>query len=65
MLAYGVPKDLVDEYVSMRQSTCLESLYMFMIRVFGLEYLREPNVEYTTQLLLINASRGFPVCLGA
>ena len=29
MLAYGVPGDLIDEYVRMSESTCLESLYKF------------------------------------
>ena len=27
MLAYGVPGNLIDEYVRMSESTCLESLY--------------------------------------
>jgi len=46
MLAYGVPGDLIDEYVRMSESTCLASLYRFckaVVAVFGLEYLREPN----------------------
>ena len=30
MLAYGVPNDLVDEYVRMSESTCLEALYRFV-----------------------------------
>ena len=40
MLAYGVPGDLIDEYVRMSESTCLESLYKFckaVIVVFGPE----------------------------
>ena len=44
MLAYGVPGDLIDEYVRMSESTCLEYLYKFcktVTAVFGPEYLRE------------------------
>ena len=63
MLAYGVPGYLIDEYVPMSESTCLESLYKFckaVIVVFGPEYLREPTAEDTSRLLVMNASRGFP-----
>ncbi|KAI4997046.1 hypothetical protein ZWY2020_052388 [Hordeum vulgare] len=63
MLAYEVPGDLIDEYVRMSESTCLESLYRFckaVIAVFDLEYLREPTVADTTRLLATNASRSFP-----
>ena len=68
MLAYGVPSDLIDEYVCMSESTCLESLYKFckaVIAVFGPEYLREPTAKDTTRLLAMNASRGFPGMLGS
>ena len=43
MLAYGIPGDLVDEYVRMSETTCLMSMYKFcqaVIEVFGPEYLR-------------------------
>ena len=63
MLTYGVPDDLIDEYVRMSESTCLESLYKFckaVIAVFGPEYLRELTAEDTARLLAMNASRGFP-----
>ena len=68
MLAYAVPGDLIDEYVRMSESTCLESLYKFckvVIVVFGREYLREPTAEDTARLLAMNASRGFPGMLGS
>ena len=29
MLAYGVPDDLIEKYVCMSESTCLESMYKF------------------------------------
>ena len=46
----------------MSGSTCLESMYKFcadVVHVFGKEYLREPNVKDTAQLLSINESRAF------
>jgi hypothetical protein len=53
MLACGVAKDLVDEYMCMSESTCIVSMYKFcraIISVFGEEYLREPNLEDTQRL---------------
>jgi hypothetical protein len=38
MLVYGVASDLVDEYMCMTESTCLESMYRFykaVIQVFA------------------------------
>jgi hypothetical protein len=63
MLAYGVVGDLVDEYMRMSESTCIEAMYNFcraIIAVFGEVYLREPNLEDTQRLLSINEKRGFP-----
>jgi hypothetical protein len=68
MLAYGVAGGLVDEYMCMSESTCIESMYNFcrpIISVFGEEYLREPNMEHTQRLLSINEKRGFPDMLGS
>ncbi|KAK1602448.1 hypothetical protein QYE76_017276 [Lolium multiflorum] len=68
MLAYGVVGDFVDEYMRMSESTGLEVMYRFcraVIGSFGEQYLRQPNVEDTTRLLSINASRGFPGMLGS
>ncbi|KAI5019576.1 hypothetical protein ZWY2020_044464 [Hordeum vulgare] len=67
MLAYGIPGDLVDEYVCMSETTCLMSMYKFcqaVIEVFGPEYLRQPTVADTERLLATNAARGFPGMLG-
>jgi hypothetical protein len=39
MLAYGVVDDLIDEYLRMSETTCLESMYQFckvVIAVFGI-----------------------------
>ncbi|XP_020178211.1 uncharacterized protein [Aegilops tauschii subsp. strangulata] len=68
MLAYGVPGDLIDEYVRMSESTCLHSMYKFckaVIVVFGPEYLSEPTAQDTARLLAMNASKGFPGMLGS
>ena len=68
MLAYGIPGDLVDEYVRMSEKTCLMSMYNFcqaVIEVFDPEYLRQPTVADTERLLATNAARGFPGMLGS
>ncbi|XP_073363390.1 uncharacterized protein [Aegilops tauschii subsp. strangulata] len=68
MLAYGIPGDLVDEYMRMSETTCLMSMYKFcqaVIEVFGPEYLRQPTVANTERLLETNATRGFLGMLGS
>jgi hypothetical protein len=68
MLAYGVAGDLIEEYLRMSESTCLESMYKFcrtVIEVFSTVYLREPTVEDTARLLSINDERGFPGMIGS
>ena len=68
MLAYGIPGDLVDEYVRMSETTCLMSMYKFcqaVIEVFGPEYLRQPTAADTERLLATNAAKGFPGMLGS
>ncbi|XP_045089500.1 uncharacterized protein [Aegilops tauschii subsp. strangulata] len=68
MLAYGIPGDLVDEYVRMSETTCLMLMYKFcqaVIEVFGPEYLRQPTAADTERLLATNAARGFPGMLGS
>jgi hypothetical protein len=68
ILTYGVANDLVDEYMRMSESTCIEAMYNFcraIILVFGEVYLREPNLEDTPRLFSINEKRGFPGMLGS
>jgi hypothetical protein len=51
MFAYGISGDVVDEYMSMSDSTCIEAMYrccQTVIDVFHGVYLRDPTVEYTT-----------------
>jgi hypothetical protein len=60
MLSYGVAGDLVDEYMCMSESTCIEAMYIFcraIISVFGEVFAR--------RLLSINEKRGFPGMLGS
>jgi hypothetical protein len=67
MLAYGVAADALDEYIRIGESTALEALREFtvaVVEVFGPEYMRLPNEDYTARLLAIGASRGFSGCLG-
>ncbi|XP_040254375.1 uncharacterized protein [Aegilops tauschii subsp. strangulata] len=59
---------LIDEYIRMSHSTCLDSMYKFckaMIAMFVPEHLREPNAEDIARLLAMNAIRGFPGMLGS
>jgi hypothetical protein len=68
MIACGVAGDLVDEYICMRESVCLDSMYKFyeaVVQIFGPEYLREPTVPNTQRMLSINEGRGFPRMLGS
>jgi hypothetical protein len=68
MLAYGVAGDLIDEYMRLSESTCIEAMYNFcqaVISVFGEVYLQESNMEDTQRLLSINEKRGFPSILGS
>jgi hypothetical protein len=68
MLAYGVVGDLVDDYMHMSESTCIELMYNFsraVISIFGQEYLRKTNMKDTQRLLSINEKSGFPGMLGS
>jgi hypothetical protein len=68
MLASGVAGDLINEYLRMSETTCLETMYMFckaVIAVFSEVYLREPTVDDTARLLSINEAMGFPGMIGS
>ena len=56
MLSYGVPADFMDQYIRIGESTVIESLRRFVttvVDVFGEEYLRSPNENDTSRLLVI------------
>jgi hypothetical protein len=68
MLAYSISADFLDEYVRMGESTIIECLKHFVkafVEVFGEEYLRGPNAQDATRLLVMNSARGFPGMLGS
>ncbi|XP_074373857.1 uncharacterized protein LOC141714224 [Apium graveolens] len=63
MLAYGTAADVVDDYVRIGESTSVESLKRFVkaiVEIFVAEYLRRPNTEDVSRLLVENERRGFP-----
>jgi hypothetical protein len=63
ILAYRVSSDLIDEYLWMRETTCLDVTYKFCraaVPSFGELYLREPTIADTARMLSINKARGFP-----
>jgi hypothetical protein len=50
MLAYGALGDAHDDYIRMAESTVMECMYRFcraVVLVFGLDYMRTVNEEYT------------------
>jgi hypothetical protein len=58
MLAYGAPGDSQDDYIHMVESTAMECMSRFcraVVLVFGSDYLRTPNEEYTARILAQNA----------
>jgi hypothetical protein len=62
MLVYRVASDLIDEYLRMSETKCLHLMNKFckvVIIVLSEVYLREPNVDDTSRLMLINKARGF------
>ncbi|XP_012703554.1 uncharacterized protein LOC101781176 [Setaria italica] len=67
ILAYGVPADVVDEYVRIGESTAQKALHHFcraVIDVFGEYYLRAPNAADVARLLQEGEDRGFLGMLG-
>ena len=67
MLAYGCAADSVDEYLHLSEDAALASLKAFcadLIAAFP-EYLRAPSEADLERIMKINASRGFPGCVGS
>ncbi|KAK9048197.1 hypothetical protein SSX86_032840 [Deinandra increscens subsp. villosa] len=68
MMAYGVTGDFMDEYIRIGESTAMESVKKFsetLVRIFSDKYLRSPNANDITRLLVVAEERGFPGMLGS
>lgn len=68
VLAYGLPIDMVDEYIQIGQTTtrdCLSRFCRAIISCFSERYLRITNQADMASLLSVNADRGFPGMLGS
>ncbi|OEL15091.1 hypothetical protein BAE44_0023890 [Dichanthelium oligosanthes] len=68
IMAYGLPADVVDDYVRISESMATEALNMFcaaVVDVFEEQYLRAPTTSDVAALLQVNALRGFPGMLGS
>jgi hypothetical protein len=63
ILTYGLPADVVDEYVRIDESMARESLNHLcaaVITIFGQQYLRAPTSDDIARILQINEQRGWP-----
>uniref|UniRef100_A0A0D3BUP2 DDE Tnp4 domain-containing protein n=2 Tax=Brassica oleracea var. oleracea TaxID=109376 RepID=A0A0D3BUP2_BRAOL len=68
MLAYGLPADVVDEYIKIGESTTIESMKNFcraIVEIFSAQYLRSPTTDDVSRLLYIGEKQGFPGMLGS
>lgn len=68
VLAYGMSYDQVDELCAMSESSVkltFEAFLTAICELFESTYLRRPNEDDLRRILAINASRGFPGCLGS
>jgi hypothetical protein len=68
ILAYGIPADVVNEYVRIGESTAHEALKHFCMAIqtgFGAYYLHAPNAVDIARLLQVGESWGFPGMLGS
>jgi hypothetical protein len=60
--------DIIDEYLKLEKSTILECIEYYctsIIKCFGTELLRRPNIADTQCLLAKAAEREFPDMLGS
>ena len=65
ILAYGLPTDVVDEYIQIGESTARECLNHFcraIIAYFSGCYLRTPNEADIARIMHNSESRGFQEC---
>jgi hypothetical protein len=62
-LAYGMTRDIIDEYMKLGKITALECLEYYCLNIieyFGDKFLRHPTVTDTQRLLVKVEERGFP-----
>ena len=63
MSAYGMPAAPLDDYLQMAEDKiikCTKMLAETIMKVYGEQYLRAPNVKDTARLLSMNAARRCP-----
>ncbi|XP_028105572.1 uncharacterized protein LOC114304619 [Camellia sinensis] len=68
ILQYGVPADVVDEYIRIGESTAIAALNFFtrsIVATYEAIYLRSPNEVDVARLLQEGEQRGFPGMLGS
>ncbi|CAL5409744.1 unnamed protein product [Camellia sinensis] len=68
ILQYGVPADVVDEYIRISESIAIAALNFFtrsIVATYEAVYLRSPNEADVTRLLQDGEQRGFPGMLGS
>lgn len=68
MLAYGLPPDAIDDYLSMSETTARECLKRFcsaVVKTLEPVYLREPTEEDVRKMLMDSEKRGTPGLLGS
>ena len=62
ILAYGLPSDVVDDYIIIGESTargCVIRFYCAVISAFSAWYIRTPNEHDIRRILHTNDVRGF------
>jgi hypothetical protein len=68
VLAYGIPADYIDEYLSIGEDSTMESVRRFskvMIRIYGQAFLRAPDEQDTVRLMTQNEARNWSGRLGS
>ncbi|KAL8470837.1 hypothetical protein ACS0TY_033416 [Phlomoides rotata] len=68
VLAYGMPADVLDDYLKIGESTtneCMKRFCRAIVEIFGAYYLRLPTANDIARLLHVGRQRGFPGMLGS
>ncbi|XP_028110960.1 uncharacterized protein LOC114309431 [Camellia sinensis] len=68
ILQYGVPTDVVDEYIRIGKTTVIVVLNFFtrtIVAIYEGAYLRSPNESNVAKLLQVREQYGFPGTLGS